>query len=713
MGVMTYLRERMGKIVAIVIGLSLFAFIVGEVLRQGSSFFKGDQNVVGEVGGEKIPYDEFSKKLEASTEQFKQQSGQASLNAQFTSYIQENTWNQTVNDIILNKEIDKLGLAVSEDEAQSMVSGNKPNPQVVQAFTNQQTGQFDKNALNNFLIGLKTAKADDPQKVRWMAFINQMIAAKREEKYVSLATGGLYVNALDAKDDYEAKNRLVNFKYVTLDYASVADNKVTLTDADYQSYYDEHKSEFKNKDELRSFDYVSFNAAASKEDSAAIKEQVAKLVPSFQTSTNDSLFVQVNAETKVPFSFKKKGAIGDPKLDSIMFSAQKGFVYGPYLSNGAYKLAKLSDVKTTFDSVKTRHILIDPNTTGSLVKAQSKADSIKKLIQGGRSFTELATLFSSDKGSAAKGGEIPAFDVNGMMAGGAGQITPPYANAAFKGKKGDLVVVTSQFGVHLIEIQEQKGSVKVAQVAIVDKPITASSTTQTAAYSKAQKFLGAVGQGGFDAEVKKEGLVKKTATDVTPLASSIGPGIDGAREIVRWAYKADKGDVGAQVYVVGDQYIIPVLTTIKPKGFSPLDAVKKQIEPAVRNRVKAKQLLDKLAAATNGSTSIDQVAQKSGSKAVPVQNVVMANPVIPGLSVEYTVVGGMFGSKPNKLSKPIEGTHGVYVVSVDNFINPAPLTNALREKQQIGQALVQRSQNQLFDALKDKANVKDYRSKFL
>src|ERR1700761_5222062 len=179
MGVMTYLRERMGKIVAIVIGLSLFAFIVGEVLRQGSSFFKGDQNVVGEVSGDKIPYDEYSKKMDQSIEQFKQQSGQANLNSQFTSYIQENTWNQTVNELILNKEMDKLGLEVSEDEAQAMVSGNKPNPQVVQAFTNQQTGQFDKNALNNFLIGLKTAKADDPQKVRWNAFITQMISGAR------------------------------------------------------------------------------------------------------------------------------------------------------------------------------------------------------------------------------------------------------------------------------------------------------------------------------------------------------------------------------------------------------------------------------------------------------------------------------------------------------------------------------------------------------
>jgi peptidyl-prolyl cis-trans isomerase D len=160
---------------------------------------------------------------------------------------------------------------------------------------------------------------------------------------------------------------------------------------------------------------------------------------------------------------------------------------------------------------------------------------------------------------------------------------------------------------------------------------------------------------------------------------------------------------------MGDQYVIPILTTVKPKGTLALDVVKKQIEPAVRNHVKAKQLIEKL----SGGSSIDQVAQKAGSKVVPVQNVVFANPVIPGLSLEYKVVGTIFGSQPNKLTKPIEGQHGVYVAVLDNFINPAALGNAVREKQQIGQALLQRSQGQLFEALKDKANVKDYRAKFM
>jgi peptidyl-prolyl cis-trans isomerase D len=701
MGIMNYLRERMGKIVAIVIGLSLCAFILGEVLRQGGSFLKGDRDEIGEVDGEKISNADYSKLVEQATNQFKQQSGQATLNGQFTTMIQENTWNQRVNEIILNKEVDKLGLTVSIDERADMVNGSNPDPQILQYFGDPKTGKLDVMKLNNFKAQLKTKPADDQTRQQWEAFIEQLGVNKLAQKYVALSTNGLYVNSLDAKDDYEAKNRLVNFKYVTLDYASIPDSKVTLTDDDYQSYYDEHKNEFKNKQELRSFDYVSFSASPSKEDSAAVKGQLEKLVPAFKSSTNDSLFTQQNADTRAELRYKAKGQLNDAKLDSTMFNEPNGFVYGPYLSNGTYKIAKLVNSVVGPDSVKARHILI--STAAGVDKALAKADSLKKLVQGGKSFADLAKTFSTD-GSAQQGGELGTF--------ARGKMVPVFEDAAFNGKKGDLVIVTTQFGVHLIQIEDQKGSAKAIKVAVVDKAVTPSSQTQTMAYNKAQAFMGTLTKGNFDDAAKKAGLTKKSATDVQALASSL-PGLDEARQVVRWVFKSDKGDYGDQVFVVGDQYIIPILTVIKPKGISPLDAVKKQIEGAVRDRVKAKQLADKLAAAENGASTIDQVGQKVNATVTPVQNVVFANPVIPGISLEYKVIGAMFGSKPNKLSKPIEGQHGVYVFVVDNFINPAPLANAVTQREQIAQAMLQRSQNAVFDALKDKANVKDYRSKFL
>jgi len=701
MGIMGFLRNRMGLILVIVIGFALFAFIAGEVIHYGSSFFHGDNTEIAEVEGVKIAVDDFNKRVDQNTQNFEQQSRQTEITPQITSYIQETSWNQVLTETILNTEMDKLGLVVGDDEVHSLIQGDNPSPEIVQAFGNPQTGQVDRAKLNNFLANISTAKANDPMVARWNDFVTHMIDDKRAEKYMALVSNGLYVNALDAQDDYESKNKIVNFHYVKLDYTSIPDNKVTVTDDDYENYYNDHKGEFKNPEETRSIEYVVFNAAPSKDDSAAIKAQVDKLIPQFKASTTDSLFVEVNADTKTPIVFQHKGQL-DAHIDSVMFNAPKGFIYGPYLSNGSYKLSKLVDEQVGPDSVKARHILL-PITT-SAEKTLATADSIKKLIEGGKSFADLAKQYSVDKGSADKGGELGTF--------GRGSMVPVFEDAAFEGKKGDIKIVTSQYGVHIIDIEDQKGSSKVVKVATVDKLLTASSATQAAAYSKAQGFLGKLSGDNFEQEAGQENLKTNTAPDVTAVASSFNSVVSG-REVVRWAYKAETGDFSDQVFTSGDQYIVARLTAIKPKGTLPLSVVKKQITQQVLIAVKGKMLSDKLQSAASGGSNINTVAQKVGAQVTPIQNIVFANPVIPGSSAEYKVIGTVFGSQPGKLSAPVIGQTGVFVFVVDNFVKPAALLNAVRQKQQMGQAMLQRSQNDILEALKDKANVKDYRVKFL
>ncbi|RYY37145.1 MAG: peptidylprolyl isomerase [Sphingobacteriaceae bacterium] len=703
MGIMSFLRNKMGVILVIVIAIALFAFIAGEVIQFGSSFLRGDANTIGIIGKEKITYEDFNEKYERNAEQAKQQFG-GNMTGQMAAYVQENTWNQIVSRAILSNEMNKLNLVVGKNEVRSLISGPNPHPQIVQAFTNPQTGQLDRAQLNNVLNNVQNAKAGDPMQKQWSDFVEQIIESKKAEKYVSLVTNGLYVNSLEANDDYEAKNKLANFKYVALDYASVADNKVNPSESDYQEYYDENKSLFKNAQELRTFEYVAFDGAPTKEDSAAVKAQVEKLAQEFKTSTNDSLFVQINADTKAPIAYQKKGQL-DPALDSVMFNAANGFVYGPYLAGGSYKIAKLIDGRTGPDSVKASHILISPNTAGTPAKAAARIDSLKKLIEGGRSFDELAKTFSEDKQSGDKGGSLGTF--------GRGAMVPAFEEAAFNGSKGQLKVVTSQFGTHLIRIEDQKGSSKVVKVAVVDKSVAPSRKTTDAAYGKASAFLSKVDEKNFDAEAKKSGASVIPVNDINGTASSL-PGLENARELVRWIFnKAEQGDVSEQVFTIGNKYIIARVTQIKPEGTLSLEQVKAQIKPMVVNRIKAKQLKSKLESALNGSSNIAQVAQKAGSRVNPAQNIVFANPVIPGLGLEYKVIGSVFGSQPNKLSKPIEGQMGVYVFAVDGFVKPAALTNTVKEKEQIAQQLVQRSQGALFEALKDKANVKDYRAKFL
>ncbi|WP_316929493.1 SurA N-terminal domain-containing protein [Arcticibacter svalbardensis] len=699
---MSFLRNRAGLILVGAIGFAIVAFLLGDVVKSGGPFLHGDRTSVGEIAGEKVQIDEFKALVEQNETNFKQQMGQATLNPQMASYVLENTWNQKVSEILINKEVERLGLTVGEQERIDLVSGRNPDPQIIQAFGNPQTGQLDRNQLATFQNNLKTQDIKSPVREQWVNFLLSIQRNRLFQKYNNLVKNSIYVTSLEAREDYSQRNKLANFNYVNLEYASIPDNKVKITDNDYSDYYNENKNLFLNKEEARTFEYVAFNGSPSKSDSTGTLKMIQKIATDFRTTPNDSLFVSINADTKMPLTYMKKGQL-DPALDSAVFNAAVGTVVGPVFSNGSYKVAKLLDTRMSPDSVKASHILITAATAGSPERAKVQADSLYTLIKGGANFAELASKFGGDA-TKEKGGDLGTFARGSMI--------PAFEEAVFNGKPGDLKVVTTQYGTHVIRIEKQVGSSRVAKVGVVDKIISSSSETQSAAFSKASAFLSAVDDAkSFDARVKIDGQTKLVAENLTASQSNI-TGIENPRELVRWAFEAKEGDMTDKVFELGDRFVVARMTDIRPVGILPLEKVKKQIEPMVRNRVKANMLAEKFEAALSGASSINQVASKVGRPVTPVQNIVFANPVLPGVAQENKVVGTVFGLQPKKLSKVIKGEQGVYVVMVNGFTNPASLTNTVNQKQQISQALEQRAQGQVLEVLKDKANVKDYRIKF-
>ncbi|WP_370527243.1 SurA N-terminal domain-containing protein [Pedobacter sp. SYSU D00535] len=698
---MSFLRNRAGAILIGAIGLAIFAFLLNDAISFGTPFWAESQTEVGEVAGETIGIEEFRAKVEQNEANFRQQMG-GNLNPQMSSYIVENTWNQTISEILLGKEVKRLGLEVGRTELNDMVSGKNPHPQVVQTFGNPQTGQIDRSQLNSFLSNLSTQPANSPIRSQWEQFLVSIKQDRLFQKYTNLVKNSIYVTSLEAREEHQNRNKLADFSYVNLEYASIPDNQVKLEDKDYQEYYDEHKNLFKNREETRTFEYVVFDASPTKADSAAIRTNIGRIAAEFRNTTNDSLFVSVNADTKAPISYMKKGQL-DPALDSLVFSAPVGSVVGPVYSNNAFRVAKVLDVRMSPDSVQASHILINPATEGGLPKAKAKADSIANLIRNGASFAELATKFGTDA-SKDKGGDLGTF--------GRGAMIPAFEEAVFNGKPGDLKVVTSQFGVHVVRVVRQVGSSRVARVAVVDKAVASSNETQQAAYSKASSFLSTADDDkAFDEQVKKQKLNKLVAENVTASQSMVA-GLDNPRELIRWAFQADQGDVSDRVFELENRYVVAKLTDVREKGILPLAKVKKDIEPMVRNLVKGRMLSERLSKAASGASNIQQVAQKVGKQAQPAQNIVFANPIIPGLGQENKVVGTVFGLQPRKLSNPIEGESGVFVVAVNSFSNPAPLTNTITLKEQIAESLRQRAQGSVFEVLKEKAEITDNRFRF-
>lgn len=702
MGIMSFLRNRAGYILVGAIGFAIVAFLVGDVVSYGGSFMGGDRTTVGEVAGEKISFDEFKAQVDQNEANFKQQMGQSTLNPQMASYVLENTWNQRISEVLLNKEVERLGLSVGEQEREDLVSGKNPDPQIVQAFGNPETGQLDRAQLTNFQNNLKSQDPNSPVRQQWVNFMLSIQRNRLFQKYNNLVKNSIYVTSLEAREEYSQRNKLANFNYVNLEYSSIPDNQVKLTDGDYSEYYNENKNLFLNKEESRTIEYVAFDASPSKSDTAGALQAINKIAADFKSTPNDSLFVSINADTKMPLAYMKKGQL-EPALDSVVFNVPIGTVVGPVFSNGSYKLAKLVDTRMSPDSVKASHILISPATEGSPERAKAKADSIYNVVKNGGNFAELASRFGSDA-TKDKGGDLGTF--------GRGSMIPAFEDAVFNGKPGDLKVVTTQYGTHVIRIDRQVGSSRVAKVAIVDKAVSSSSQTQSSAFAKASAFLSNVKDAkSFEERAKADKVTKLLAENLTASQSNI-PGFENPRELVRWAFESEEGDVSEKVFEVGDRFVVARVTDVREVGTLPLEKVKTQIEPVVRNRVKAKMLAEKLEAALSGANSINQVASKVGRPVTPVENVVFANPVLPGVAQENKVVGTVFGLQPKKLSKVIRGEQGVYVVQVNGFTNPAPLTNTINQKQQIAQSLDQRAQGQVLEVLRDLAEVKDYRLRF-
>ena len=697
MGLMTFLRNRAGFILIGAIGFAIVAFLLGDAINVGKPFWAESQKVVGSVDGENIDIDDFGKKVEQSEAQMKQQYG-GSSNPQMQAMAVENVWNGEVAGILLNKEYNRLGLTVSGDELFDLLQGKKPSPLIVQYFGNPQTGQVDRAAVIN---SLKQQSKNPELKAQWDLLQVEIEKQALQEKYGNMIKNSVYVTSLEANDEYINRNKLANFSYVNLDYASIADATLKLSDSDYADYYNENKKRFDNPVETRTFEYVSFSVNPTKEDTTAIKAQINKLATDFRTATNDSLFSAINSDVKVPYTYMTKGKL-DPSVDSVVFNLPAGSFYGPILTGNSYKLVKVVDTRFSPDSVKASHILIDAAKVGGVDKAMKMADSLKTLVQGGASFATLAAKYSVD-GSKDKGGDLGTFS--------RGQMVAEFENAAFNGAPGDLKVVKSQFGVHLIKIEKQIGSSKVAKLAYIEKNLTPSGRTKDAAYKKATSFLNELKGDNFNTIAKKNGYTVAVADKISG-SQGYAPGLDNPRPLIKDAFVAEKGDVLEQVYTMENSFVVARLTDISPKGLLPLASVKKDIEPLVRRAVKAKMLTEKLNNALNGASTIAQVAQKAGKPVVTAENIVLANPILAGVGQENKLIGSVFGSTPGKVSKAIAGEQGVYAFSISGFSNPTALANTFKQKETMLMAVSQRSLGAAFQTLMDKSKIKDNRVKF-
>ncbi len=697
MALIGHIRKRVGLLIFFV-GASMILFILGDLVTSNKGIMGGNSDVIGVIKGEKVHYPEFEKKVETLIENYKANSQTDNVDQTTIDQLREQAWNMELNNLILGDEYKKLGVSCGAEELYDMCTGRNVHEQIKAAFSNKETNQFNPQDVVKFLKDLPNR--EEAVQKQWKNFEDAIRDERIAQKYKDIIKGGLFATTAEAKASYEEAGRSANVRYIRMDFGTIPDSSVKLEDSDLKSYYNEHRNDYKQAETIRKVEYVSFDVKPSAEDNKQGEEWMNGKKDEFAASTNDSLFVNQNSDLPFDSTYKAKGMMA-PALDTL-FNASVGTMVGPYFENGTFKLAKLTATKMVSDSVKARHILIKIQN-GDTAAAQSKADSLKALIKKGQKFGELAKKYSEDPGSAIKDGDLGWFT--------SGRMVKSFNDACFNGKKGDMPIVTSEFGIHLIEITDKGVPSKQVQFAVVEHKIEPSQKTYDKVYQDAQKFAGDNSTSeAFDSAIVKQGLNKRIADNLKEADKNIA-GLESPREMVRWAYKVDKGEV-SKVFTFGEKYVVGKLSDIKEKGTLPMDAVKDQVTAGALKLKKAEKLIAQFNEKTSGATTIDDIGQKLNLPVTPAENVTFSNPYLPGIGNEPKLVGVIFAMKAGQTSKAVRGENAVFAVSVDKINEPAESKDFSGTQKQLADQRKQRSDYEVFNALKEKANVVDNRGKF-
>jgi peptidyl-prolyl cis-trans isomerase D len=696
MAVLGKIRKRVGLVIGFV-GLSLILFILGDLVTSNTGLISQNSDVLGEIRGSKVHYQEFEKRVETLTENYKINSKTETVDQNTQDMLREQAWNMFINDKILVEEYEKIGLSCSAEELYDMCTGKNPHAQVKQAFTDPNTGQWDASSVVRFLKDLPNR--EESVQRQWKSFEDAIKEERISEKYKDLIKLGLFSTTEEGKRTYDESLRTANIKYVRLDYNTIADSSVSIDESDLKKYYEANKNKYKQAETIRKVEFVSFDVTPSAEDREQVIGWINTKKEEFAQSTNDVLFVNQFSDAPFDSTYHAKGTL-PPAIDTIFFSSSVGTIVGPVEEGGSMKLWKLTAERMMSDSVKARHILLSIEN-GDTAAALAKADSLKNVIKKGSSFEMLAMVFSKDPGSGSKGGDLGWFKP-GMM-------VTEFNDACFNGKKGDMPIVKTQFGVHLIEVMEKGPATRQLQYATIERKIEPSQKTYDLTFNKANEFAAKNSKGEeFDSSVVKQGLNKRIADNLRETDKNI-PGLEQPRELIRWAYQAEMNDV-SKVFTLGDKYVIAHLTDIRNKGFLPLDAVKDPVTAEVRKQKKADMLVEKFNNAS--ATSLDAIAQKLNTTASDADNISFANAYVVGIGNEPSLIGTIFASKVGAVSKPVKGDNGVVVFTVKGFAEPPVITDFSSYSKQTSDQRRTRSDYEVFNALKEKSNIEDNRGKF-
>lgn len=691
MGTMNKLRENTG----VVLWILVIAFGIVWVLQDSGAF----DNVgavqsrdIAVVNGEPISYDEYQNALQQQQQQLRAQTD-GNVTPQMQDMVREQTFDALVNNRLLEQEMDRLGISVTDDEVMDMVYGENPDPFIRQQFSDS-TGQVNRQLIRNL--------AQNPEaRDSWLQVEQYLRDKRRSEKMTQLIGSTVHVSDEDVLDAYRRRNTSAEVRYVAQRYATVSDDEIEVTEDDLRDYYDEHRDDFR-RSRTYTIEYAALSKAPTAEDTAQVIADLEGLRDAFAEAENDSLFLAENASARgYSDAYFSADELDAALADALFPDPTPGEMIGPVIAADAGHLVKVLDTRPADEPVvHARHILMSASDDDA--EQQQLAQELKERVEAGEDFAALAREYSDDSGSAARGGDLGWFTRDRMV--------EPFANAAFNAQPGTIVgPVQTRFGYHVIEVLARADEeVRVADMAYMLRP--SQATLNDIEYTLEDLAYYAEESGDFRAEAEEQDL-NLQQVEVEAGQDRI-PGIGQSAELAAFLEDADEGDI-SDVFELDDRFIVAHVREVRPEGYRPFEDVKAEIEPRVKLQKKRAVVTQRMEEAL-AAGDLERLAETLGTTVRTASDVTFETNTVSGLGREPAFAGTVFGLSEGATSGVVAGENAAFVVEVVDVDEPAPITE--REREELREELLAERRrevtSQWITSLRDRADIEDNRTLF-
>ena len=658
-----------GIILLIVVGVAMLAFILGDFLNSGSSFFNRSRENVGVIAGHKVHYTEYEAAKDQLTEVYKIESGSNDINEELGMQIRSQVWQMMLMDYTLREQAQAIGMDVTAEELSNLCIGENPHQLITQrrAFYDE-TGKFNRFALINFLNSLAQEPETQEQaanmqqaKNYWLYWENAVRLTHMQDKYVNLLSQLLTANPLDAKYAFDARQTTVNVEFVQQPFFAVADSLVKVTDADIKKLYNAQKEQYKRTPN-RSLVYVGFPIEPSEADFSEVEKLMKTLENDFQTKEDVATIVNSNSDILYD---------GRDYSETTIPAEYKEFAFGKGVKKGQY--TELTFANDTYSMARIMEC------------GYSKPDSVKLVL-------------------VANGEGIEDVELGWFQAS---ELQKTIADPAFAGKKGSTFTVSSGMGEQTFKIADKSNPTPKVKLAILSRKVTPSSKTYGILYNEAKQFI--VNNNSIDSlrqSAQELGLSVTPAFALDANADKVND-LKNSRPIVRWAYEATVGDL-SDVFECGNQFVVAALTEINDGEYRTLNEVRAELQMQALADKKADYIINQL----NGVTTLEAAAELFDAEIQSAEGISLASYRLGAAGVEPAVIGAALALESNTTSAPVKGNMGVYMVRIGEKTVAEGELNAEQEIQQLNMRTSYSAPYQAIALIEENAEVEDNRARF-